>query len=604
MLVPGSIRKVLALLRGRVSPVLAGLAVGLGFWFGLMPGFSGIHAVLVVALGLLNIPIGGFIVAAGLGKAASLAIAPALYHLGVFIQGHVGALTALLSRVPIVAITDFNRPALVGALVAGPLLGLVLGIAVGQVALTFRRTWLRLEGNSDKLRIWQAKGWVRALDWIMLSGSAKDAQAALSARTVYVRKGGVILAVLLLVLFAVLSFFFRNQVVRAKGAEILTRANGATVDLDRVDLSLASGKVAIAGMGFTDSQRPSHNKFQVAEVYSKADLYQLSLGRLVLDQVRVSDIGLDRPRTTPGQVLPQTPEDPNDKWTWPDVNMTPENIVKYIQDANQIRAWIAKIRPFLPSGKRPASAQAPHKYLEYLAATTPNQVYRMLAKSVVLDKVRLSDSLFGTTRVTLSNLNDAPVSTGLPIDLALDSEQGPKVHLTMHFDSPETAGRVTGAFEGLDLGKLQSGLSKSNAVSFQGGKAAGRFEGRLTQQGIDLTIAAQLSDLQAAADQGLLGLDAQTTKEVFNTLKDLDVKLQIAGPLAHPRIAFDTKGLQTALRDKLVQAGKQRAADELNKQIDRQLGDKLPGQLKDVIKPGLQQGLKGILGGAREPNTK
>jgi len=604
MLVPGSIRKVLALLRGRVSPVLAGLAVGLGFWFGLMPGFSGIHAVLVVALGLLNIPIGGFIVAAGLGKAASLAIAPALYHLGVFIQGHVGALTALLSRVPIVAITDFNRPALVGALVAGPLLGLVLGIAVGQVALTFRRTWLRLEGNSDKLRIWQAKGWVRALDWIMLSGSAKDAQAALSARTVYVRKGGVILAVLLLVLFAVLSFFFRNQVVRAKGAEILTRANGATVDLDRVDLSLASGKVAIAGMGFTDSQRPSHNKFQVAEVYSKADLYQLSLGRLVLDQVRVSDIGLDRPRTTPGQVLPQTPEDPNDKWTWPDVNMTPENIVKYIQDANQIRAWIAKIRPFLPSGKRPASAQAPHKYLEYLAATTPNQVYRMLAKSVVLDKVRLSDSLFGTTRVTLSNLNDAPVSTGLPIDLALDSEQGPKVHLTMHFDSPETAGRVTGAFEGLDLGKLQSGLSKSNAVSFQGGKAAGRFEGRLTQQGIDLTIAAQLSDLQAAADQGLLGLDAQTTKEVFNTLKDLDVKLQIAGPLAHPRIAFDTKGLQTALRDKLVQAGKQRSADELNKQIDRQLGDKLPGQLKDVIKPGLQQGLKGILGGAREPNTK
>lgn len=604
MFLPGSLRKLLALLRGQVSPALAGLAVGLGFWFGLMPGFYGIHAVLIVVLVLLNIPFGAFVLAAGLGKAASLAIAPVLYHVGGFVQDHVGGLTGLLSRTPIVAITDFNRPALIGALVIGPLLGVVLGIVVGQVALGFRRTWLRLEGNSERLRAWQGKKWVRVVDWIMLSASAKDARTALAAKTVYIRKGGVILAVLLLVLFAVLSFFFRNQVVRAKGAEILTRANGATVDIEKVDLSPASGKVAIAGLGFTDSQRPSQNKFQVAEVSSKADVYRLSLGKLVLEQVQVSDIGFDRPRATPGQVLPQTPEDPNDKWTWPDVNMTPENIAKVIHDANQIRAWIARIRPFLPSGKRPAPAQAPHKYLDYLTATTPNQVYRMLAKSVVLDKVHLSDNLFGTSRVTLSNLNDAPVSTGLPIELALDSEQGPKVRLTMHFDSPETAGRVTGGFEGLDLAKLQSGLSKSNAVSFQGGKVAGRFEGRLTQQGIDLTIAAKLSDLRAAADRGLFGLDSRTTQEVFSTLKDLDVKLQIAGPLTGPKIAFDTRGLQTALRDQLVRAGKQKAADELNKQIDKQLGDQLPGQLKDVIKPGLQQGLKGIFGGAVDPNRK
>ena len=86
MFLPSDLRKVLALLRGQVSPVLAGLSVGLGFWFGLMPGFSGIHAVLIVLLVLLNIPIGAFIVAAGLGKTISLAIAPALYHTGGFIQ--------------------------------------------------------------------------------------------------------------------------------------------------------------------------------------------------------------------------------------------------------------------------------------------------------------------------------------------------------------------------------------------------------------------------------------------------------------------------------------------------------------------------------------
>ena len=486
----------------------------------------------------------------------------------------------------------------------GPILGAILGFLAGQVVLVFRRTWLRLEQNSEKLRAWQSKKWVRVLDWIMLSASAKDAKTALAAKTVYIRKGGVILAVLLLVIFGVISLFFRNEVIRTKGAEVLTKANGATVDIGKVELSPTSGKVAIAGMGFTDSQNPSQNKFQVAEASTQADMYQLSLGKLVLDRVKVSDIGFSVPRATPGQVLPRPPEDPNAKWSLGNLGVTPESIGKYIQDANQIKAWLEKIRPYLPSGKATPN-EAPHKYLEYLTATTANQTFNMLAKSVILDKVHLPDSLFGTSRMTLSNLNDAPVATGLPIELALQSEQGPKVNLGMHFDSPQTAGKVTGSFSGLDLAKLQSGLSKGNALSFQGGKAQGQFEGRLTQQGIDVTIAAKLTDLQAAAGKGLLGLDAKTTQEVFSTIKDLDVKLQIVGPLTNPKIAFDTKGLESMLKDKLIQAGKQKAADEINKQIDKNLGDKLPPDLKGVIKSGgLEQGLKGLFGGAKDPNKK
>jgi hypothetical protein len=189
--------------------------------------------------------------------------------------------------------------------------------------------------------------------------------------------------------------------------------------------------------------------------------------------------------------------------------------------------------------------------------------------------------------------------------LTVQSEQGPKVNLAMHFDSPQTAGKVTGNFEGLDLAKLLWGLNKGNALSFQGGKVAGHFEGRLTQQGIDLTVSAKLTDLQAAAGKGLFGLDSKTTQEVFSTLKDLDVKLQIVGPLNNPRIAFDTKGLEATLKDKLIQAGKQKAVDEINKQIDKNLGDKLPGELKGAMKSGgLEQGIKGLFGGAKDPNKK
>ena len=115
------IRKIVAVLRGQVSPVLAGLAVGLGFWFGLMPGFYGIHAFLLILLVLLNLPIGMFILAVGIGKAASLAAAPLLYHLGLRVLDHAEWIIDIDRQIPVVAITDFSRPALIGALVAGPL---------------------------------------------------------------------------------------------------------------------------------------------------------------------------------------------------------------------------------------------------------------------------------------------------------------------------------------------------------------------------------------------------------------------------------------------------------------------------------------------------
>jgi len=42
MILPKTIRKFLAVLRGGVSPVIIFLSIMLGFWFGLVPGWSGL----------------------------------------------------------------------------------------------------------------------------------------------------------------------------------------------------------------------------------------------------------------------------------------------------------------------------------------------------------------------------------------------------------------------------------------------------------------------------------------------------------------------------------------------------------------------------------
>ena len=61
MILPGPFKKILAIFRGSVSPIFIFLSILLGFWFGMVTGFSGFHVLLIILVLLLNIHIGLFI---------------------------------------------------------------------------------------------------------------------------------------------------------------------------------------------------------------------------------------------------------------------------------------------------------------------------------------------------------------------------------------------------------------------------------------------------------------------------------------------------------------------------------------------------------------
>ena len=71
MILPGFIRKLLAVFRGSVAPPLILLSVMIGFWVGLMPGWSGLHTALLVVVLILNIHLGLFLLSLGVGKAGA-----------------------------------------------------------------------------------------------------------------------------------------------------------------------------------------------------------------------------------------------------------------------------------------------------------------------------------------------------------------------------------------------------------------------------------------------------------------------------------------------------------------------------------------------------
>ncbi|MFC1763093.1 hypothetical protein ACFL6U_13555 [Planctomycetota bacterium] len=600
MFMPRKIKKIIRLLRGQVSPLLAGLSVGLGFWFGLMPGFYGIHALLLVILLLLNIPIGLFILFIGIGKAISLAIAPLLYHSGNFIAEHLSGIITLFGKIPIAGMSDFSHPALVGGLLLGPILGILVGFGFGQMILGFRKTWLKLEENTEKFNAWYNKGWVKLVDRIVIGKrGAKDARQALEARSKLFRKAGVALAAILLVILLVISMLFQKQVVRKQAVTKLSQANGATVDIKELNLSPFSGTMELTGLGVADRENLNKNAVQVGQASARANVYQMSLGKLVMEQVKVSDVTFGQTRPTPGALIASDAassdstdtQEPGRRET-PDVNGT--DLQQYLNKYEDFKAWLEKIKPWLPQGKdADAPEETPHKYLDYLFAKGgPEAAVRMLAKEIILEKVLLSDKQFGSSTLQFTNLNDAPQAAKLPIGMRIDSEQGPSLEMQMHFDDPETPGKVSGSFAAFDLSKLQSDLKSDNAVQFQSGLASGTLTGAITRDWIDLTVSAKLTDLQASAQGGLFGLDANTTRQAFEMIKELDATLNINGPLSDPKVSFAA----TDLKQQILDASKQR----LLKEVDDQIKNKAPEEVQELLKDdGFRKGLEGLMKGTK-----
>ena len=603
------LRKLFALIRGQVSPVMAGIGVCLGFWFGLMPGFSGLHGAVLILILLLNAPIGMFITFIGIGKAACLASAKPLYDLGVLLQEHVPFLISLTSKIPVAGASNFSIAARNGAMVAGPLAGALLGLIAGLIILGFRKTWLKLESNSEKFDAWQNKGWVKFMDRVVVGKRAKNAKATFDFKTKYVRKGGVVIVVLLMGSGLALAYFGKGT-IKHQTTKALSKRNGATVDMGTLVLSPLTGKFAVTGLAVADSNDLNRNTFQAGEISAKASVYQLSLGKLVLDQVKVSAVQLDQPRDTPAQAYAKdTDEQAQDEPEVFDPNgygLDANDMAKletYFDKYKKVKEWIDKIRPYLPDlgDDAPKPLEKPLEYLAYLKARINEvKITRFLAKEIMVEKINL-DGVFGMSDVQVNNLNDSPTTSKLPVSLNINAENGAALDMAMHFDDPTQPGKLTGSFKGIDLAKLQTSMNKDNNLKFESGQASGQISGFINRQTIDLTLKTQVSNLKAAAGKGLFGLDAKTTNDIFESIDNLDLTLKIVGPITSPRLAFDTKELKNTLQSKLKDVGQKKAEEELNKILEKNLGSDVPDEVKDVLKNDvIKKGLSDIFGGKKK----
>jgi uncharacterized protein (TIGR03546 family) len=616
MILPKFIRKLLAVFRGSVSPVMIFLSIMLGFSFGLIPGWSGLHTVILIVMLILNIHTGLFILSGALGKSLCFAAAPVLYHVGVWIQAHLSFVLGLLESVPLIGITDFNRYSVAGAIVLGPIIGAVAGLLMVRSVIAFRRQLLKFEEGSEKFRKWYSNRWVRILDRLLIGKRTKDAKSLFTAKTKYIRKAGVALAAIVLIASVLVTYLIKDSTIKDYATKKMTQANGAEVNLESLNLSALTGSVSASGIQVTDPQKPQNNQVSIDKVAADASLYNLLLGKLVMEQVELSNIKFDQQRSTPGAIPESGTQekpaifDPNN-FKLEDIDFA--KIDKYIKDAKALKEKLQKLRRWLPKADDKETAaqpkQIPQEYLEYLSAeaSVPPSP-RILAKKAILDKVQISWPVFGNSKIMFTNLSDAPKSAKLPITLEMTSyDTSASVNASIDYSIKDQAPKLSGTFKGFDMSKIQSGLSSDAGLMFESGLASGQFSGTATNESIDLTLDIAISDLKAKGQgKGVLGLGSDTTSQAFDALKELKTTIRVVGPVTEPRLVFDVKGLTEEFKNALVQAGKDRLAKEidsqLGKQIDEKLGDKVPTEIKDALKKPdeLIKGLGGLLGGKKE----
>ena len=598
MIIPKPIRKIVAVFRGGVSPVLIVLSVAMGFWCGLTPGWSGLQTALLIGVLVLNVNLGLFLMYAVLGKALSLAAAPVLYYVGQWVQEWLSGLLGVLSRVPIVGMTDFSRYAVAGSVVIGPVVGVLLGLLLARVVIAFRRGMLKLQDGSETYAKWSSKKWVRVLDWLLLGKSAKDVKSALTGRTKLFRKAGIGVAVVILIVLVVVVKVVSVEAVRKYAASSMSEANGAEVNLASLDMS-TGGRVSITGLEVTDPDKPSHNQVAAAEITAEAGVYDLTCGKVVIENLKISELQLDSKRETVGEVIgAREPEEEElDEGVLEKMGDV-DKLTRYFENAKAVRDWLMKVKRWLPESDAGAEQEdAPHRYLEYLKAKTEElPTARLLAKNIVVDSVPMSSKLFGTSSVTLKNISDAPQATGLPVSLEIRSQEtGGVLRVVLEYGK-EGPAKVGGGFENLDLSLLQQSLSSSNNMMFEKGIAAGSLAGTAGDGKIDIEMKVKLTGLKAkSSGKGLFGLDAATASQALDVIDSLDTTLRLVGPVTEPRLVIDTAGLGESLKAGLAAAGKKR----LMKEVDKQLGDVVPKEVGEKVgsPDKLLKGIGGLLGG-------
>ena len=189
-----------------------------------------------------------------------------------------------------------------------------------------------------------------------------------------------------------------------------------------------------------------------------------------------------------------------------------------------------------------------------------------------------------------TDLSSHPEMIGKPTLLSMKPVDGtkPTAKLVLRFDDPDAQHALTANLEGIAMGDAVE-TSDSFPVDINDGKADIKADGTFSAAAIQIPFTVTVHDLRANVEKGqtVMGMDAETATEVFNSIERLVIDGSLEGSLSSPRVKVDYDKLSANMKEALVAAGKKELSKRANAEMDK-AKDELKEQAGEELDKAMQ----------------
>ena len=583
----GSVTK---FLKGGLSPAHVWASVSLGFLLGMLPDYgasAGLVAIVFLFASLIVVNTGLFALSFVVAKTLLLLGLPWLFALGhSALQGVFGTALVKLSQLPLLAWFGLERYATVGALIVGVPLALVTAFIVNGGVQKMRNAGAGLQANATFDAFAQSFLGRTALTLLLGKSSKEGLGSALNKSVSLFRVKEGLIGASLIALLAMGIWQWAKSDLKSALVPVLERANGATVDIDRLSLNVWTGALDVTGLEVADPSDLSVNLFSATELRISVSSAALLSKRILVKEVRAQEARSGMPRMSPGQLT--VPLIGPVAVTAP----TSDEVGSYVKDAE---AWLDRLRQvqallkhwegMIPEGSESEPAVGSPSYAEWLdeqiaqsgytgLSFTPieDSYWSALAEKVSVDSIRIAALADKDLTFSAENLASNPEQLAVSPRIEMASDDG-SIGMLMQLDELSGAGanQLELSFDGLDAKSSLSALKPDIAKRVNGGQIQLSLDGEFRYAGegeLTLDLLATLTDSELIIKRRKL--------PVANFM----VPVKVRGSFAAPKVRVDNKAMEEQLKGVAEDALKDEAKSRVEDKIKSKLGDRLKGFIK------------------------
>ncbi len=301
--------KIKSTIFSKITPFQLLLTSVLAFVFGFIPGiayspllFIGVLALVII----LRINIGVFVFIFALADGLSFLLESVSFSIGrLLLDGPTQPLFKVLVNTPVVAYAGFDYYLVTGAFVLSIVLGFIFGLIIAKV---YKKTVYKMSMIQTGTELYNKitkNFFVKILSWFFLGKNvAKVDWVEMKNRKMKqpFRMFGVLLVGLAVTAVAMSPKLLETAMVSNIIKQQMSKANGATVDYDKLDLNISKGELSIQGLGAADPMNLNKDRFYASNVSASLDLSAILTKQLVLDNVVMDGVSLEKNRDSKGEL--------------------------------------------------------------------------------------------------------------------------------------------------------------------------------------------------------------------------------------------------------------------------------------------------------------